>query len=50
LTPEVQLLCHVGYEPDANDRRDVAALSERFGLIPPAEYSTAQARHTPAPQ
>lgn len=29
---------HSGYELDANDYRDVAALCERFGLVLPAEY------------
>jgi lincosamide nucleotidyltransferase A/C/D/E len=36
LTPEVQVLCHAGYELDANDVRDLQALHDRFGVEPPA--------------
>jgi lincosamide nucleotidyltransferase A/C/D/E len=37
LTPEVQLLCHLGYEIAETDRHDVNLLCERFGLeLPPA--------------
>jgi lincosamide nucleotidyltransferase A/C/D/E len=32
LTPEVQILCHAGYELDADDIRDVKALQTRFGV------------------
>lgn len=36
LTAEVQIQCHLGYEPDADDLHDVRLLSERFGLeVPP---------------
>jgi lincosamide nucleotidyltransferase A/C/D/E len=36
LTPEVQVLCHAGYELDDDDRHDLAALAERFGVsVPP---------------
>jgi lincosamide nucleotidyltransferase A/C/D/E len=36
LTPEVQVLCHAGYELDEDDRHDLAALAERFGVgVPP---------------
>lgn len=36
LTAEVQIECHVGYEPDANDFHDMRLLGERFGLeVPP---------------
>ena len=38
LTAEVQILCHTGYDPDDGDRRDVALLAARFGLVPPAPY------------
>ena len=38
LTAEVQLLCHVGYEPDATDRHDVRLLARRFGLPLPHPY------------
>jgi lincosamide nucleotidyltransferase A/C/D/E len=39
LTPELQMLCHMGYEPDAADLHDVALLHERFGLPLPPGYS-----------
>jgi lincosamide nucleotidyltransferase A/C/D/E len=32
LTPEVQVLCHAGYELDEADLHDLAALRERFGV------------------
>ena len=38
LTPEVQMLCHVGYLPDANDEHDVRLLHARFGLALPPPY------------
>ena len=38
LSAEVQVLCHTGYEPDADDRRDVQALCARFGLALPMGY------------
>lgn len=38
LSPAVQLLCHVGYEPDENDRHDVQALCETLGLALPQSY------------
>jgi len=38
LSPEVQLLCHLGYEPDETDRHDVRLLAARFGLELPAPY------------
>jgi lincosamide nucleotidyltransferase A/C/D/E len=41
LTAEAQLLCHTGYEPDADDRRDVLALCARFGLPVPGAYQRA---------
>jgi lincosamide nucleotidyltransferase A/C/D/E len=37
LTPEVQLLCHVGYDPDESDRHDMARLAGRFGFTIPPE-------------
>jgi lincosamide nucleotidyltransferase A/C/D/E len=37
LTPEVQVLCHAGYELDAGDIGDLRALRDRFGvMLPPA--------------
>jgi lincosamide nucleotidyltransferase A/C/D/E len=38
LTPEVQMLCHTGYEPHVGSYEDVWALSRRFGLAVPYEY------------
>ncbi len=38
LSAEVQLACHVGYEPGVKDRHDVALLAERFGLRLPRAY------------
>ena len=38
LTPEVQLECHMGYEPTDTDRRDVGFLVERFVLRLPKTY------------
>ena len=36
LTPEVQLLVHLGYEPSDIDYRDMRLLRERFGIsLPP---------------
>lgn len=32
LTSEGQVMCHTGYELDDEDRRDMAALHERFGV------------------
>lgn len=38
LTAEVQMLCHIGYVPDANDEHDVQLLHTRFGLDLPPVY------------
>lgn len=38
LSPETQLLCHLGYEPDEDDRHDVRLLCARFGLELPQAY------------
>jgi lincosamide nucleotidyltransferase A/C/D/E len=32
LTPEVQVLCHAGYELQESDAHDMRALHERFGI------------------
>ncbi len=32
LTPEVQVLCHAGYELGETDHHDLAALRKRFGI------------------
>src|SRR5215212_11089709 len=38
-TPALQLAFHSDYEPRPHDRRDMAALADRFGLSLPASYS-----------
>jgi len=38
ITPEWLVRFHTGYEVDATDRADVAALCERFGIPIPSEY------------
>lgn len=38
LTPELQLRCHLAYEPDDDDRHDVRLLCECFGLAVPEIY------------
>jgi lincosamide nucleotidyltransferase A/C/D/E len=38
LTPEVQMLCHTGYEPHRSSYDDVWALCRRFRLLVPDEY------------
>jgi lincosamide nucleotidyltransferase A/C/D/E len=41
LTPEVQVICHAGYELDEDDICDVQALHERFGVeLLPAQRAT----------
>ncbi len=36
LTPEVQVECHTGYQPDATDFHDMRVLRERLGVdVPP---------------
>jgi lincosamide nucleotidyltransferase A/C/D/E len=39
ISPEVQILCHLGYEPSAKDVRDVGALCRVFGLDVPETYA-----------
>ena len=43
LTAEAQIECHLGYEPDEGDRRDMRALAYRFQLGLPPPY---RPRHT----
>jgi lincosamide nucleotidyltransferase A/C/D/E len=38
-TAEFQVRSHTGYEPDADDVRDVMALHERFGIPLPPPYA-----------
>ncbi len=40
LTPELQLRCHLAYEPDDDDRHDMRLLCARFGLALPEAYDT----------
>ncbi|MEX1194464.1 MAG: amino acid transporter [Dehalococcoidia bacterium] len=39
LSVEVQLMCHMGYEPDEKDMQDMRLLAARFGLKLPSVYS-----------
>jgi lincosamide nucleotidyltransferase A/C/D/E len=41
ISAEVQLLCHLGYEPSAKDVHDVGALCRAFGLDVPRPYAAA---------
>ena len=41
LTAEVQVRCHLGYEPDETDRHDLARLRARFGVELPAPFDEA---------
>lgn len=38
ISAEVQVLCHLGYEPKEKDIRDVAALCKAFGIGIPTSY------------
>lgn len=38
LSPELQLRCHLAYEPDDDDRHDMRLLCERFGLVLPESF------------
>ena len=38
LSAEAQVLCHLNYEPDGTDRRDMRLLAESFGMTLPAPY------------
>ena len=42
LTADVQVLCHLGYEPDENDYHDMHLLEEHFLIRLPAPYSSLQ--------
>jgi lincosamide nucleotidyltransferase A/C/D/E len=39
LTPQLLLLHHTGYEPQAKDRHNVKVLTDRFGLERPSAYA-----------
>jgi lincosamide nucleotidyltransferase A/C/D/E len=52
LTAEVQVLCHLGYPPDADDYHDMRLLHKCCGVVLPAPYSedaTTPAPNGPAP-
>ena len=38
LTPELQLACHQGYEPDEDDYDDVGELAAILGILPPSPF------------
>lgn len=38
LTPEVQVECHLGYEPDEDDFNDMHLLRDRLGTRLPVPY------------
>jgi lincosamide nucleotidyltransferase A/C/D/E len=40
LSPEMQLLTHAGYEPDDDDRADVALVADVSGLAVPPPYAS----------
>ncbi len=40
LTAEVQVLCHLNYEPDTTDRRDMRLLAESCGVTLSAPYGS----------
>jgi len=47
LTPEVQLLCHTGYEPHVSSYDDVWALARTFDLQVPEEYRRPRGSYPP---
>lgn len=44
LTPEVQALCHLGYEPDGKDYHDMGVLRDFCGIDLPAPYRAREER------
>lgn len=40
LSPQLQLACHLGYEPDEDDYDDVAALAALLGVRPPPPFDS----------
>ncbi len=44
LTPEVQALCHLGYEPDEKDYHDMGVLRDSFSIDLPAPYRAHEER------
>ncbi|MGH9891110.1 MAG: nucleotidyltransferase domain-containing protein [bacterium] len=47
LTPEVQVLCHRGYEPKEKDFHDVVLLHKTFGVPLPRGYCAARSGSGP---
>ena len=43
VSPAVQVLCHLGYEPKDKDIHDIVSLCEAFGMALPASYRGAAA-------
>ena len=43
LTPELQVRCHQGYDPDENDHKDMMLLHVHFGVELPALYNNGMA-------
>lgn len=41
FSPDLQLACHLGYEPEADDYHDMRLLRDRFGLALPSPYAEA---------
>jgi lincosamide nucleotidyltransferase A/C/D/E len=39
ISPAVQVLCHLGYAPDAADHHDMQLLADRFSLNLPSPYA-----------
>ena len=39
VTADQLVKFHIGYEPDENDKKDVKALCEKFGIEVPKEYT-----------
>lgn len=40
LTAEFQVICHLGYEPDAGDFHDMYMLRDRLGITLPSPYTS----------
>ena len=49
LSPEMQVLTHVGYEPDADDRADVGQVAALSGLALPPPYAAPLVAGNPVP-
>ena len=49
VSAQVQILCHLGYEPSVKDARDVLALCRKFELPIPDPYRAFSEAHHPTP-